>query len=349
LAAAGGVVAERGHIWPSRATSSGSGATGNSSPVSLATVARQNLTAQTQVSGTLGYTGKYAVVGSGHGIATELPAAGQVIRQGRVIYRVNGAPVVLLYGAIPAYRALSENATGPDVAQLNADLVALGYATRAQIDPDSRLFSWQTKAALQRLQAELGVTQDGTLRLGQAVFLPRALRITSVTATLGAPADGLIARATSTARQVTVQLAATEQAQVKVGDQVVITLPDNKTTPGRVTAIGTVAATPPGSGSNATATVGVDIAPEHPAATGTLDQAPVQVAITTATAPGALVVPVNSLVALTSGGYAVEVAGPGGAHRLVAVTVGLFDDAAGLVQVTGTSLRPGDRVVTAGT
>jgi len=39
----------------------------------------------------------------------------------------------------------------------------------------------------------------------------------------------------------------------------------------------------------------------------------------------------------------VEVTGPGG-HHLVKVTVGLFDDADGLVQVTG-NLTPGQHVV----
>ena len=63
---------------------------------------------------------------------TWLPKVGQVVRQGQVLYRVDEAPVVLLYGATPAYRALAEGATaadvtGADVAQLNHDLVALGY------------------------------------------------------------------------------------------------------------------------------------------------------------------------------------------------------------------------------
>jgi hypothetical protein len=39
------------------------------------------------------------------------------------------------------------------------------------------------------------------------------------------------------------------------------------------------------------------------------------------------------------------VAGADGTHRLVTVSLGLFDDAAGLVQVTGPGLRPGERVV----
>lgn len=351
VAAAGGAVAaERGHIWPSHPASSGSGVQDNSAATTLATVTRQNLTAQDQVDGALGYTGTYAVIGGAHGTITGLPAVGQVISQGQTVYQVEGSPVVLLYGSVPAYRNLSENDTGADVKQLNADLVALGYATSSQIDPTSDTFSWETKTAVEALQAAMGVTQDGTLHLGQAVFLPGAIRITTVSATLGSQAGGgPVAQATSTTRQVAVQLPATEQAQVKVGDQVVITLPDNSTTPGKVTSIGTVATTPSGSGgSSGTPTIEVDITPTNPAATGTLDQAPVQVSIITQSAPNALVVPVTALLSLVGGGYAVEVVGADGVHRLVAVTVGLFDDSAGLVQVTG-SLHEGDRVVAAGT
>jgi hypothetical protein len=54
---------------------------------------------------------------------------------------------------------------------------------------------------------------------------------------------------------------------------------------------------------------------------------------------------VNALLALAGGGYAVEVVGPDRVHRLVAVTVGLFDDATGLVQVSGSGLIAGQRVV----
>jgi hypothetical protein len=67
--------------------------------------------------------------------------------------------------------------------------------------------------------------------------------------------------------------------------------------------------------------------------------------VITATARNALVVPVNALLALASGGYAVEVVAADGVHHLVAVQLGLFDDAAGLVQVTGAGLAVGQRVV----
>ena len=84
--------------------------------------------------------------------------------------------------------------------------------------------------------------------------------------------------------------------------------------------------------------------PTNPAATGHLDQAPVNVEITTESVEDVLAVPVDALLALAGGGYAVEVA-EGGVHRLEAVTVGLFDDAEGVVQVSGQGLSAGQRVV----
>ena len=56
---------------------------------------------------------------------------------------------------------------------------------------------------------------------------------------------------TSTAREVTVDLDAGLQSEVKAGDRVAITLPDNSTTPGVVTSVGTVATTPSSTGPEA--------------------------------------------------------------------------------------------------
>ena len=90
----------------------------------LYALGRQNLSSQTEVSATLGYAGSYSVVNQAQGTFTSLSAVGQVVSQGQVLYRVSDTPVVLLYGATPAYRSLSEGMTGADVEELNADLVA---------------------------------------------------------------------------------------------------------------------------------------------------------------------------------------------------------------------------------
>jgi hypothetical protein len=345
-----GVLIEVTH--PFQQQNATTGVTDNSAPLSSAVVTRQNLASQTSLNATLGYAASYSVVNQASGTITAVPAVGQVIGQGHVLYQVNGAPVVLLYGATPAYRALSEgasasDATGPDVQELNADLVALGYVTSAELSPTSNQFGYWTKVGVKKLQKALGVTQNGTLALGQAVFLPTAARVTAVSATLGTPAQPgqPVLTATSSTRVVTIALDAAQQSQVKVGDKVTITLPTNRTTPGVVSSVGTVATAPASGSSNSAPTVTVLVTPTEPSATGSLDQAPVQVSITSASVDNALVVPVNALLALSGGGYAVEVVGSGGVHHLVPVTLGLFDDADGLVQLTGSGLSAGQHVV----
>ena len=337
----------------------GGGVSDNAYPTSTATVTRQSLSSEIPVTATLGYAGSYTVVNQASGILTRLPQIGKVVSEGQVLYEVSGRPVVLFYGATPAYRSLSagtNNAlTGPDVRELNADLVAMGYASSSEIPAGSDVFSSWTAAGVEKLQSALGVTANGTLGLGDIVFLPGAARITSVSAALGAtvPAGQAVMSATSTARVVTVDLDSAQQSEVAAGDHVTITLPDNSVTPGVVTSVGKVAtsASPSAAspGSSGAATITVLVTPADPAATGTWDQAPVTVDITTASVHDALVVPVDALLALSGGGYAVEVVGTNGVHHLVSVTLGIFDDADGLVQVSGYELSAGMPVVVPGT
>jgi hypothetical protein len=325
------------------------------SATSLVTVRRRSLSETTQFNGTLGYAGSYTVLARSPGTVTWLPTAGQVVRQGQVLFRVDGRPVVLLYGATPAYRALTEGATaadvtGVDVAQLNHDLVALGYAQRSDVDLAWSEFSWATRAGVEKLQDRLGVDQTGKLALGALVFLPGAARVTALQATLGAPAAGPVLTASSTARTVRVPLDPDLQSEVRIGDRVTITLPNGSTTPGRVTSVGKVATAQSSgaSGSDSGPTVTVQVRPTDPSATGGLDQALVEVAVTDRTVRNVLAVPVTALLARADGGYSVEVVTGNGAHHLVRVTLGLFDDAAGMVQASGAGLATGQRVVVPG-
>jgi hypothetical protein len=336
-----------GIINPFAQATSSKGVGANADPTSLAIVTREDLSSQTQVSATLGFASTYTVINQAQGTITVLPAVGRVVSEGHILYRVSGSPVVLLYGLTPAYRNLSEGISGADVKQLNTDLVTLGYATRSERDPNSDYFGSETAYALERLQAQHGVTETGTLDLGQAVFLPAAARVTARTSTLGTTSQPgqPVLQATSTVRQISIALAADQQSEVKIGDKVSITLPDNTHTPGVISSVGTVATTPAAGGSNSSPTITVLVKPTHPAATGQWDQAPVTVTITTATVHDALVVPVNALLAQAGSGYTVEVAGADGIHHLVSVSLGLFDDADGLVQVTGSRLAAGQRVV----
>jgi hypothetical protein len=337
----------------SSAASPGSGQQGEPTPATAA-VTRRDLSATTPVTATLGYAGSYPVTGRGGGTLTWLPPVGQVVSQGRALYRIdNGSPVVLMYGSVPDWRALGEGASGADVSQLNHGLVALGDAGRAEVAAAGwDYYSAETGYGVQRLEEHLGVWfPPGSLSLGQVVFEPGAIRVAQVTGNLGGPAAGPVLQATSDEHVVTIALDTSQESEVSAGDPVRITLPDGTATPGVVSSVGAVATATPASqasqqGQSPARTIPVQVTLTDPGTAGSLDQAPVTVYITTATARGVLAVPVTALLAHAQGGYVVEVAGPGNTRRWVPVTPGIFDDSSGLVQVTG-ALRPGQRVVVA--
>jgi hypothetical protein len=267
-----------------------------------------------------------------------------------MLYGVAGRPVVLLYGAEPAYRALGPGTSGDDVRQLERDLLALGFASASDLAVDGS-FTAADAAAVSRWQAAIGVPQTGTVRLGEVVFAAGAVRVSAVRAALGAdsaPATPIL-DLTSTGHAVTVQLDASQQQLVQTGDQVSVLLPDGRTTvAGTVADVSRVATQPSaapnqsqGSGS-APPTIAVTVTLTNESAAGTLDQAPVSVSITAASKKGVLAVPVTALLAQPNGNYAVAVRS-GGERRLVTVQPGLFGDG-GLVEVTGAGLAAGELV-----
>ncbi|WP_433475489.1 efflux RND transporter periplasmic adaptor subunit [Spirillospora sp. CA-142024] len=315
---------------------------------SLAAVQEGPLSSQVDQSGTLSYAGgadgtPYPVVNQAKGTYTRLPAAGTQIDCGETLYKVDQKPVILICGSTPVYRDLAVGDDGKDARALNKTLVNGGYADKSELDSDWGHFGWETAEALEKLQDERGADVTGRLDLGQAVILPGPLRITKVTAKngTGAGPGHPIMEASSNRREVVVKLDASQQSEVKKGDQAQITLPDNRTTSGTVSRIGTVAA----ADKDKPATLPVYITLKHPKDAGTLDQAPVQVQITTSGVKHALIVPVTALIGQAGGGYAVEAAvGDTGRTRIVPVTLGLFDNANGRVQVSG-DLTAKDRVV----
>ncbi|MEU8118860.1 hypothetical protein AB0C21_09125 [Spirillospora sp. NPDC049024] len=319
---------------------------------SLVAVQEGPLSSQVSQDGTLSYAGAaggapYQVVNQAKGTYTRLPAAGAQVDCGETLYKVDQKPVILVCGSTPAYRDLAVGDDGRDVRALNRTLVDGGYAGGSGLDPDSRHFGWATAAALEKLQGERGADVTGRLDLGQAVFLPGPLRIGKVTAGngTGAAPGRPIMEASSNRREVVVYLDPSQQSEVGKGDGARITLPDNRTTPGVVSRIGTVATSSGKDDADAApATLPVYITLKRPKDAGTLDQAPVQVEITTDGVKNALSVPVTALLGRAGGGYEVEVAAGDGRTRFVPVTLGLFDHAGGRVQVSG-ALKAGDRVV----
>jgi peptidoglycan hydrolase-like protein with peptidoglycan-binding domain len=85
-------------------------------------------------------------------VTSMLARLGHRVWPGHVIVQVDGRPVLLLEGRLPAYRNLREGDAGPDVAQLQAALAGLGLG---DYDP-AGYFGPGTALAVQLLYQRLG-------------------------------------------------------------------------------------------------------------------------------------------------------------------------------------------------
>jgi peptidoglycan hydrolase-like protein with peptidoglycan-binding domain len=303
-----------------------------------ADVQKMDLAERETVTGELGYGTPQALTGRRPGTITALPTQGSLLERGSVIYQVDARPVVLFLGTLPLYRALSAGMTdGPDVRLVEENLRDLGY--RGFGTPNSE-FTTATATAIKKWQKKLGVDQTGVIELGDVVVTAAPVRVSTVSATLGADAAGEVLKYTDTTRWVTAELDEDQKDLVAVGTKVTLTV-DGKAVPGTVTSV-VAGAAPDQNDPTAdqtqtyTATVSID----DVAAIGAVDSGSVDVVVTSSERKGVLAVPVGALLALTEGGYAVELA----SGKLVAVTTGLFAD--GMVEISGEGLTEGTQVVT---
>ncbi len=322
-------------------------------PVTTATVVRTTLADSVLTAGTLGYAPTDPVVNRLTGTYTQLPSVGTVVSAGQVLYRVDNLPVVLMTGGTPAWRPFAAGMTdGPDVAELESTLIGFGDAA-GLFSTASGDFDSLTVDAIERWQRAEGQPATGQIPLGQVVFLPSPVVVGAESIAIGhAAASGdLPYQVTTTARTVTVPLDPTNAPTVSVGEPVTITLPSSSTTPGTITAIGSV---PPSATSSSSSSQGsssaaatpseqLTVTPSDPSATGTLTGVGVQVSLTTEETANVLAAPISALLALSGGGYGVEIVEPSGTHRLVGVTTGLYSNT--LVELRGGGIVAGTKVV----
>jgi peptidoglycan hydrolase-like protein with peptidoglycan-binding domain len=340
-------------------------------------VERRTLVARELVDGTLGYAGSRTVInrlgsadssgesgggtdpaagdGGGSGepgatgskTLTALPRPGSIVRRGGALYRVDGEPVVLMYGSTPAYRDLTTGIEdGRDVLQLEENLAALGF------DPGivDETFTSDTASAVSDWQESQELEETGTVELGRVVFLPGPRRVGERKASVGSLlGDGSeVVDTSSTKRVVSIELDASLQSIARKGDRVEVTLSGGATVNGRIDSVGRVArekaSDDPAAADdpNAEAELVIDVTVElrGKRRLGRYDEAPVSVGLAQETRKNVLAVPVEALVARRGGGYGVELAGSG---RIVPVDAGMFAD--GFVEISGNGIRSGTRVV----
>ena len=322
------------------------------------TVERRTLAERLTATGTIGYAGETTVLARLPGTVTALPAIGDVVGRGERLYALAGEPVLLRYGAVPAYRTLRDGvAEGRDVRQLERNLARLGFSPGV-VDED---FTWETAEAVRDWQEAHGLEATGEVELGRVVFARGPQRVTALEVTLGealaggggeaesgsegeaeAPSTPVL-RTSSTRRVVSVDLEADQQAIAHRGQRVEVVLPGGAEVPGKVHSL--VATSPTGGeegdGEEAEpgmeATVAVTGKHRIPA----LDGATVNVLFTEQVRKQVLSVPLTALIAIGGGRFAVYVR-EGGARRQVVVKPGLA--AAGFVEVEGKGLEPGMKV-----
>jgi peptidoglycan hydrolase-like protein with peptidoglycan-binding domain len=338
VAASGGIPGLKPGASPGAPSPAAAAAPG----VETAAVDRRTMRTAADLDGLLGYEASSPVAAGAPGIVTRLPDPGTVIARGQALYELDGkVRPRLLYGSRPMWRPLGPKVSdGADVLQLEQNLRAMGYAPKGmKVD---RHWDARTTTAVKRWQTATGGRRDGTLDGGDLAFLPGAIRVASHEAALGASVGpGTPVLGASTARRVvTLDLNAGRQDLVSPGASVTIELPDGAQVPGTIRSIGRVArAGENGGPTTVPVTIDVDPAVKLPE----LDAAPVTVHVVTEQHEGVLTVPVNALVALLEGGYAVEVIATDGTHHYVAVKTDVFED--GRVEVKGDGLADGDLVV----
>ncbi|HZM81979.1 MAG TPA: peptidoglycan-binding domain-containing protein [Candidatus Limnocylindrales bacterium] len=293
------------------------------------TITRQDLVEIRTVSGKMGYGPEKAVISRLTGTLTALPGLGEVIDRGKVLFRINDEPVVLLFGALPSYRQLALDLRGKDVKQLKENLRALGYSVNSD-----DLYGASTASAVRKWQKDLGLPQTGVVELGRVYYAAGPVRVAAHKLEPGAEASGPVLTTTGTARMVTATIKAFDAQLAKTGTKARIESGSGKQIDGVVVSL----STPDGE----------EAAGPEPVLEATLsvaDQAaaagfdsPLRVMFTARERKAVLVVPVGALVALAEGGFGLQVV-EGGATRYVAVTTGLF--ANGKVEVEGAGVAEG--------
>lgn len=310
-------------------------------PPATAEVVQEDLIATTEEAGEVANAAERTIEGRG-GVVTWLPAAGAVLERGAQLFRVDEVPTVLLYGGLPAYRALDVGVEGADVQQFEENLAALGY-TGFDVDDE---YTAATAAAVEEWQETLGVQETGVVEPGAVHYAAGAMQVVDLAVEVGDAASGDLVTIASRDRIVTVDLDERDARFAVVGSAVTVTLPDGTQLPGTVTAVETVVTPgqqhPDGSTGEDATVLRVTVKPDDPAAVPAVGASTAKVGFTADRRDGVLTVPVAALLALAEGGYAVETL-DGKETALVAVETGLF--AGGRVEVTGDGLAAGDLVV----
>lgn len=231
---AGGVVvliAAAAGIGLAMSGSNGSADAEEAVVANTAAVTQSNLIVTEELDGTLGYGTADPIVfrSSSDGVDTiSVQASGTVtavveerttIEFGDVLMEIDGNPVYILEGDIPAYRTFnSRTSDGADVQQLEQALFDLGYDPDEDMTIDEDMTS-ATVSAIELMQETLGYEETGSLSLGDVIFVTSPFYVAEVNVSVGDSVNpGTPVVATSSTIEGTVTSIATEGSILGQGD-----------------------------------------------------------------------------------------------------------------------------------
>ena len=268
---------------------------------------------------------------------------------------------ILMFGDTPAWRDIKEGVTpGEDINQLEFNLIALGYGIGKNLGPDTT-FDENTATAIRRLQSDLKVAITGEITLGEITFVPGTsmIRPSSTLHAIGSKVNdstellsltplekiyskigpnNAVTTSGKSLQRVEIQIPVADRELMKTGSKVDIELPDESRILGTIHDIASFAVAPEEGDPFLDIAITVDGSTEYFEWTG----ASVTVHVTKELAENVLASPVNGLLALLSGGYALEIVTPTGTS-LVPVETGIYAD--GWVQINGPGLKTGTEII----
>jgi hypothetical protein len=308
---------------------------------------RRDITEFEEFQGSLGYGESRPspnLMASAPSVVTELAPEGQIIAAGGVIYRIDNLPVVLLYGATPAWRTMEVGTAGQDVLQLKESLIAMQLPGSESIEVNDT-YDATTASVVEEMERQAGSpSPDGVVELGSAVFFPGTVRVSQYVTQLGSVASpGSPVVLITLGRQVAiVDLPAARQEIAVVGDPAEVELPDGTVVTGSVKEVSRTASRPIGQ-PDADPTIPVTIGFADDVELPGLDQAPVTVGLSSQSATEVLAVPITALVGLSEGGYGIEIVDGSNDTRFIAVEIGVYGSQ--YVEVISDELTEGLQVV----
>ncbi|MEM8926446.1 MAG: peptidoglycan-binding domain-containing protein, partial [Actinomycetota bacterium] len=201
-------------------------------------IAVTSLRRTVEVEGEVVYAVNRPVVASGQGTITDMVAVGTPVEAGTVLFGIDDSPTMALTGSVPVWRAMSDDDEGPDVGQLETNLVALGYDDDALTVDE--VFTDYTATVVERWQTDLGVDATGEVAAGAVAFVPEGAVVTTVDAavgdTLGNAASSLLT-VSAGPRRITFAVAAADTDAIAEGTSVQARLPDRTTVTATVTSL----------------------------------------------------------------------------------------------------------------